>query len=439
MESQITKKTIKPFTKQWWIKFLKSTNNLKSPKIFKNQLSKTDIDQLNNCIKNVIIYISENNLSKAFRVVSINGDVNFENNQYLCKNPPLPNEDLPDWCERIFANKKFGVILNRCQYYDRNLKQLISRKFLPLLKLDGVPPHGIEISFFFGNYGFTPLGFHVDPLGHKVTHLHLGPGKKEMHLINKDNYENKLKEKTGSKNFDAIIPNCKSYYFQAGDIFFMPNNLYHVGNSQELSFSLTVWHIEPSLTEFQSRVSMELMQRISNSGKNLLNKIFADNNDNINLTKDINSAFNIDSWAKQLKDYTGIPEEYKNLTLEETFNLILKEIRLRLFSNGYFYSYSNYNEAPVEMILLNKTSILKGIKPYIIIPLKINESLYLFIQGQKVKVPNHEEILTIIDIINSYEEVTLGKLFSNLSLNMNKTSLNKLINNLYQHGAFQIT
>jgi hypothetical protein len=387
------------FSKEWWRHFYNETNELTKAKIFKNVLSQQDIGNLMNGVYNIVKDVSDRKIPDGFRV-SIDGVINNTNRDYFYNNPPSTGEDLSNWCSRVFGEKKYGVILNSCQNYDIGSKSDIYRKFKYLLEDFGIPPNGIEITLFFGNYGYTPLGFHLDPPGHKVTHLHLGPSPKQMYLIEKDTFENELGAKTGSKDFEKLIPKAIEYNFNEGDVFFMPIGMYHVGNTNELSFGLTIWHIEPSISDFQARLSIDLMK-----------KIFSKESHTTILTRDFKAVSDTSHISNILNEVIEYDQDYENLSLRESVETLVLEHRYKLFSNAYFYGFHQNLEAPIVVPILDFNTVVQGIDPFKILYIERGEKAVLFIQGKKVIAPNHENLNEIIQKINSYLPMTLKSIF----------------------------
>lgn len=396
-------KMAKPFSAEWWKSYYENTAELTRPKVFQDALSDSDIQKLTNCVRNIIKNVCDPslNIKNGFRV-SIEGEIEGSHRNLFYGNGPLDDEDLIAWCSRIFNSKKFGVILNSVHNYDPELKAEISEKFAPLLELYGVPPQGLEITLFFGNYGYTPLGFHVDPVGHKVTHLHLGPGRKEMFLIEKNKFEKVLNAKTGSKEFAKLTPESEVYDFEKGDLFFMPPDIYHVGNTEELSFGLTVWHVEPSIAEFQTKISIDLMR-----------KIFSKEDGETMIMRDKNNADNTSQTMEVLNSVIEFDPDYENLALKDCLDNLVKEFRYKLFSNGYFYGFLQEDirekkYIPVELTLNSKVS---GVKPFKIQLMETESYSKLFVQGKVFNLPKSSNVKLIVETINSYEQILLKDLF----------------------------
>ena len=145
-------------------------------------MSNEILDKLKQAVDRVIRNIINYKIIEGLRV-SIDGKFSPNNLQLIYNNVPSNHESIEDWCKTIFHQKKFAIIQNGCQHLDLELKKNIAILFAPLIENFGIPPQGLEVTLFFGNYGYTPLGFHRDPEGNKVTHLHLGPGRKDIYTI----------------------------------------------------------------------------------------------------------------------------------------------------------------------------------------------------------------------------------------------------------------
>ena len=109
-------------------------------------------------------------------------------NTFLTQNPPKENEDIIDYCKRIF-DKRFGIIMNNNEAFSEQLATRVLKMMSPLFEIAGIPPLGNEITVFIGNYRWTPLGIHKDHTGENVLHFHLGPGRKQMYIWEDETYE----------------------------------------------------------------------------------------------------------------------------------------------------------------------------------------------------------------------------------------------------------
>jgi len=196
--------------------------------VLKNRLTMKDIDN-------------------GFRVYidGIEQEDDYLNN--LCSTPPREEENITTYTNRIFE-KKFGLIINGGERHSDLISNNIISAIQPLLELKGMPPLGLEITIFIGNYGWTPLGIHQDHRGENVIHFHLGPGNKKMYIWDEDKYKELSGNKQNNTNIFPILPYAKEFDFGAGDIYYMPWNLFHIGRTDELSVGITLWFNNPPST-----------------------------------------------------------------------------------------------------------------------------------------------------------------------------------------------
>jgi len=414
------------FEKSWWNDFYEETAGLTKPKVIKNVISQEDLEFFKQCVLRVIKDVSDRKVPNGFRL-SIEGAIKDDNRDFFFNNPPTENEDILKWCSRVFGDKKFGVILNSIQNYDRSLKADIFRKFRPLLEEYGVPGNGIEITLFFGNYGYTPLGFHLDPKGHKVTHLHVGPGKKKMFLMTQEKYEDELKLKTGSKDFEKLVPLSEEYEFNETDCFFMPVGYYHVGHTEELSIGLTVWHIEPPVSELQMAISIDLMK-----------KIFSKEDSKTLITKDKNEIDDISHMKQLLADSIDIDADYSKMRLDEAVDQLLIEHRYKIRSNGYFFGFLQNTEHVYEPPLITMGTMIKGCDPFSIKMIERGEKTTLFVQSKKVSVPNHPAIPGIVEKLNGYQSYSIENLFAPVLDDWDADIVLYITQELYRFGGVEV-
>jgi hypothetical protein len=205
-----TLNTVQGFRSNWWQNtFLKDTQNFNKTCVFKNCISTTDINTLKKEVSNTINTICELKTEEyGFRVWLDGEQTSVEKNQYVFENQIENNESIENWSNRVFKNKKFGIILNGAEVLNPKLAQKIASFMIPLFKTNGSPLRGYNITLFIGNYGFTPLGIHKDPPGESVIHFHLGPSQKTIYQWDNDKLDQvvNLKKLSLKENIKELLP-----------------------------------------------------------------------------------------------------------------------------------------------------------------------------------------------------------------------------------------
>ena len=383
---------------KWIDFFLSRCQNLTKPVVLKEQIDKSAILKFQDIVLDVFRNLSTIQQTKRMRIYL--EDYGQTDAKMIVHNtPPNKGETIERWSERCFSNNRFGIILNSAQNYSDDLLKIIESLFSPLTERLGVPYGGFDITLFLGNYGFTPLGFHKDPIGHKVTHFHLGPGKKEMYLIDSSLYENELRNITlsidgfkGCMAFNELIPHSIKYEIEAGDIFYMPNGYYHVGNSPDLSVAITIWHIEPTVRDIQNELNLKL-----------IDKIFSSTNEN--LIKSGNPENYFEQVMNEIKPILSYEDNYADLPLKEILPLLLREHFMELESNSFFISKSYPKNIVFEPV---KDQLFCRNEPFKIVFEKLDqENALIFIRGHRKIFPYHIGMVPFIKDLNEGKTLSI--------------------------------
>lgn len=414
------------FDHSFWKDVLTKSSNLTKPVLIKNQLTddlREDLFSMCNKVFKKIINKKEDHTGTLR--VWLDGEP--QHNHVDFWETSFDDESVLEWSKRNYGKKKFGVILNFSNNHNIKLKKELADIIYPLLDLSGIPYRGINATIFFGNYGYTPLGFHQDPPGHKVFHLHLGPDDKKMYLIPPEKYENEYKEITnasnGCTNFEYLIPKSTEYHIETGDFFFMPSGEYHVGYNNDYSLALTLWHVDPCTDEFKKLVSRDI-KNLMDIGKKSIVPVGTDKN-------------NADEIERLASLYLS---NHSTLSHDMTFGEILKDrIQMHksiLKSNAFMEvgPYSLQHDIPNGISL---KSIIQSEPPFKILYLKAIDNSYLLAHGLKVIVPEANYSSTL-NKLNSYEKVSIDVAFEELLESFESDLILHIVKELIKTGAITL-
>ncbi|MFN8337167.1 MAG: hypothetical protein U0U09_18690 [Cyclobacteriaceae bacterium] len=318
-------KRTKAFTEVWWKKFLEHSGDLTKTTLWKDVLGDDRIKLAEYSDEVLRIAITENASDSIFRFW-LNGKSVSEKSELI----PLMEGNQKPAVEAMLSNASvdtIGLILNFCENLHEEFKRFIGQRVRPLLKAHGMPTHGIEISLFAGNYSKTPIGFHLDQRGHRVIHLQVGPGVKEMFLIPKHVFEVDLFPITkGEKSFhdvEALIPYAQKYVIEPGDVYFMPHGFYHVGRNLGNSTSITIWLENMQAEGLAEKLVLPIARRIfSGEGLNLVQN-------------DKSSANSTSFFLHSLKEMVG-GKRILDWTVEDLIRDAIQDYKFRLHSNNFF-------------------------------------------------------------------------------------------------------
>ena len=391
---------IKPFSKDWWKEFKKSTGNMSFPVIRKNAFN-DDVVELRESIFEMFQNLKYEKELLAWRVWC-DGEMSTDLEKVIVDDAMKDEDDFLPWCKRIFGHKTFGIILNDGQRYSKKTRDLVSKYLEPLIA-EKPPLGGINFSIFMGNYGWTPIGIHKDHVGSFVMHLHLGPGKKQMFMWEQSHYKDKLNGRENEMEIEQYIPfTSYDYSFNEGDIFFMPWNFYHVGYSQEISIGLTVWFNYTTVDGLFNGI-------YSNGVKDILAEIEDPTMDEI----------------VQVKNYKGCEEakEIENLldcidvgVLDSTFSEFL-ENQLQDYANAVT-SNDWYDRGAIKEKFELDYDISDTQKVSLVISeikyAKHKDVLKIFHRADKIDLAYHEDIITLIERINEQKIATVENFIDGL-------------------------
>jgi hypothetical protein len=418
----------------WWEEFLKKTNNRTETAVIKEAITEDDTQILSAEILHVISELCRLRTNKyGYRVFVEDKAVTDDYLNYIFDNPPLKDESVEGYAERVFHDQPFGMIINGCEKFSDPLSKKLLKLIKPLLDIVGIPMVGLSVHTFVGNYGYTPIGIHKDNPGENVIHFHLGPGSKVMYNWSDEVYEEiDGKRKSTDKKYDELIPFADSYAFEKGDIYFMPWNKYHLGKTDGLSIGVTLW--------FNNPPKSKLFDKILSS----LTKQYMVDNDSV---KDILSPVK-DPYGQEtlqeMKDLLVLDENIYDLPFNDVFKLLHDDYKLALFSNSGWktriIALSDENLFDLDNYLFLENKTVKLVDPFKIYCRKsVNgEELIIFARGSKLKFRYHPEIENILAVLNTGKEINSLDLIKKLSEEWPVEAGLYILGMLYNQRAIEI-
>lgn len=431
----IQKSEISPMVnRDWWEDFLEITSNRTQTAVIKNAISSDDVDLLSGEILHVISELCRLRTNKyGYRVYVDDKMVKDDYLNYIFDHPPLPNEDVVEYAERVFKDKNFGMIINGCEKFSDPLSKKLLELISPLLESVGIPMVGLSVHTFVGNYGYTPLGIHKDNPGENVIHFHLGPGGKVMYNWSDEVYEqlNGVK-KNHEKDFDALIPYADTYAFEKGDVYFMPWNKYHLGKTDGLSIGATVWFNNPPKRYLFDKILSSLTKQYMVSDSRLKE-----------ILSPVKDPYGQET-LKEMRDLLIVDEDILNLPFNDVFKLLHDDYKLALFSNAGWKTRTT-SLSDEKLYDINDYASLKDKLIKLTAPFKIynrksvdGSEIIIFARGSKLKMRYHPEIENILEVINQGEIVQTNKLIETLSSEWPEDAGLYILSMLYDKRAIEI-
>ncbi|MCV2353173.1 hypothetical protein LNV09_03255 [Paucibacter sp. B2R-40] len=381
---------LESFSDEWWSDFLLETKNLSAPAVFAKAIEPDRIAFYQRSALNVVATLCRlRTVQYGFRAYADGLLLDRDGMERVYDQPPSPGESLEAWSQRTFKDRKFGFIINAGEKFDEAFSQEVALAMAPLLRQTGIPRDGIQFTLFIGNYDKTPLGIHQDIRGESVTHFHVGPGSKVMYVWDKEDYR-KLTHEGGLKHrdFNALKPYARQFKIEAGDLFFMPEGTFHIGEQDSLSIGITVWQYTHTNTDLARAMLRHAWTQVR--------PIDADA-----IVHDITSPDNGAHIDNIVPPHT-VPLEYRHLTLEGLVKTAYVDWRHILFSNA------GYRNPPFERQqreAFSRDDEVQLDMPYKILTRRIDGTgkLIVYVRGHRLEVNDHPCLVDLIERLNDGE------------------------------------
>ena len=413
----------KPFQASWWDDFLSRTDNCTQTAVFKNCLSPEETAWMRKQLLHIVSVLSRMRTDEfGYRVYLDGKRLGYKEMPQIYDRSPHAEETVADWASRCFGDKKFGMIINRAEKFNPDLSAWVSDKIAPLLEQKGMPYLGMNFTVFIGNYGWTPLGIHRDERGENVIHFHLGKGGKTMYTWDTAVYEDMTQplERMNNTHIESYLACADEHTFGEGDLYFMPQGVYHVGRSDELSMGLTLW--------FHNAVKGRLAKRPL---KVILDQYFEES-DEI-LETDPCGVGDQRSFESSLELFK-LPEEFENLSFKQLLRESYREFRYALYSNGGFWTRPFPREKGFDFKPQTRIQCASPYKIYYHDNLN-GKKIHLYARGTKIVLDRHACIKSLIDRINSGAITSVKDALSSLDPDWDKSIGLYILNLLYvNHG-----
>jgi len=383
----------------WWNEFLQVTENMSAVAVFKDCLTSEETARMRSCVLQILAELARLRTQQYGYRVYVDGLL-LEPNQMLhvYDHPPRKGESLADWARRTFEDKNFGMIINQCERFNLELSNMMAFKLAPLLEKTGIPTEGIIFHLFIGNYDVTPLGIHVDSPGRSAIHFHLGPGPKTMYTWNAKEYLSLVGEAScNNKDLDKYIPVATRSSFGEGDLYYMPENTYHVGTQEGLSIGLVCW--------CNNRASYDLALRL----QELLSEQFLRRSER--MLKPDRNGLDDHRGVEETLELFDLPEPYEGLTFKDLLRRVYRDLRYSLHSNAG-YRTTPFPDTADRWFALD--DVVEAEKPYRMIyaPLEGTDKLVLYVRGAKIELNNFECIKRLVDVLNQGDRIRVRDLLA---------------------------
>ncbi|MEO2217038.1 hypothetical protein ABGV49_08255 [Chromobacterium vaccinii] len=409
------------FDDDWWAGFLARTERMRQPCLLADALDAEQARLMRRMVMDILSEVGRVHKAKYGYRLWLDGHQVHDLEAHFALHP-LSGEDVDDWARRAFGERKFGVILNRGEKFSPSLSQVIAHILEPALRLIGMPTEGILWTIFIGNYDLTPLGIHKDSLGKSVIHFHLGPGSKTMYTWGDDDYITAPGEKRlNNMNIAPHLPSAVRHTFGAGQLYFMPENMFHLGMQDELSVGIACWFYNRSDHTF----ACDLLHRIQEA--------YVQPSE-IMLKADRLSIDDF-SMAESALSLLALPSDGD---LRALMRDVYRDLRYSLFSNG------GYRNSPVpreDKPAMHADSRVAIEPPYRMLCRPAPEAgrLELYVRGTKISLGNFPGLEGIVDRLNGGGKLAVGDIVAMVDDPLAEKKVHYLLGLLHRYRGIAVT
>lgn len=383
------------FSEAWWDGFLARTEQMSEPAAFSGCFGAADTERMRMMVMDIICDVHYKYKRKYGYRLYVDG-AQVPNEQAVFSRAPLPGETLEEWTARVFDGEKFGIILNRGEKFSDELSSIVATCVAPLIRKLGMPTEGLLFTVFIGNYDSTPLGIHKDMAGKSVMHFHLGPGEKTMYCWRDEDYVPRAGEKP-QNNMDVQphLAYAKKHTFSSGDIYFMPENRFHLGMQKDLSIGIACWWNNRSNEDWARRILEMTGRRLVEESSAMLK---AD-------PRDPADAGGLDATLNLFSRGESIHQKSFADMLRSTY----VDLRYALYSNG---GLRNGPLPRTEAVPLDDDTVVCIEAPFRLYMRAADdgEKLVLYVRGSQLEMRDVPPIRKIVECLNRGEPVTIGQL-----------------------------
>lgn len=230
---------------QWWHDFDRVTLGGTTPYLFNSPLGCPLVDpqEIDYVISNVHaargrgarlrIYVEESRRNDAVA-------------RFL-SGPPRTNDSAFAWIQETLGSPRIAFLINDLQDWSETAAHAAGSFLREMYSARGMPPGGVELILFAGNYARTPFGAHR---GYEHAFLfHCGPGEKDFHLWSPEVFQRLTGSLEDIANYEHLLPYATSLVLRPGDMLYLPAQWFHVGEQQSYSCSIAAALYQPRPAE----------------------------------------------------------------------------------------------------------------------------------------------------------------------------------------------
>jgi hypothetical protein len=220
----------------FWNEITQKSENFNKPVSGYNScLLPVDREAVFSILKN--IYLDSNISKSSYLRFYQDGKEDFDAVREFLKSTESYS-DIDTMLNDYSKNNSFGLIINGSLRWQPKLVEQISDFLTPIYKGLGKHEIGFDLTFFIGNYGYTPFGVHLDDKNHRTIITNLGPNSKKMLMWNLEDVRSQYGEVTNISDVDSVVAPPKIYDLKQNDYVLIPSHeYYHVGLAEDISIT----------------------------------------------------------------------------------------------------------------------------------------------------------------------------------------------------------
>lgn len=385
----------KTFSTNWWKNtFLETTTSLTKTSFFNNCMSSNDTQVMREDIVATIRTLCELKTTELGFQVYIEGNkATWNDMDHIYNNPPQENEAVEDWIDRIFPDKKVGMIIERGEKLNNALAKNIAHKITPFIDEIGTPLLGINFTIVISSTGWSPEGIFKGDKGESILFFQLNESDHEIHTWESQNYnEFKGAGKSSVLEVEENLPKAKTFSFHEGDVCYVTSGDFHISRSENTTVGVTLQINNHQKSDLANKLLRVIVDQYLEEHSEFM-------------TPDKNSIEDL-SASRQAIESFNLPEDLEYIPFQDLIEETFKDFKYSLYSNSGYWTrpFSKEEQTSFE---LNDRIILE--KPFHIPCIKSidGDNIFIYVRGTKLVLHYHECIRNLIDEINKGEEMTV--------------------------------
>lgn len=403
---------------------LKDTNNLNEPIVYKNFFDDGFLNHED--VKAAINTAIKSTAKENFRVW-VNKNEDYDAASTIINTPINVEETLEQWTNRVFEKRKFCIVFSQAgQFHDEvaiKAGEFLHRIFQRL----GMSFGGCSISFFIGNYGFTPAGVHLDSNESNIFHFHLGPGFKELFIWDTEVFKSLTGSTDAYHQPEKILDHARAFGLHTNDFLSLPPKYYHIGRTEDFSVDMAL--VISDCTNI--KLTKEIFKTLTLEGVTSCDAMYKLKNANINHEDS--------SLMSDFNAHICVNERNNDKSFKDVIASQIESYYLTMLSNmGWSSPPMLASRQDAERIFDKKVQIM--------VPFKIHykiidaEKMTLYMRGRILVSKYHSEIIRIIDKLNTAEICNVTDLLQEYFDNSaeNKRLLVSFLARVAEHKAISI-